>query len=436
MPPQTKDEQVCQREVQIPDWVKPEAFEELLRQKVKDYKEIKSLRAKAGVAPGENYATIMLRVELDVETKDKSLVTKAFMLKTPHQSETYRKILEETDIFDVERGMYLEVVPEMEQLYRDAGLEVKFGAEIYEISASDYYVLLEDLRPRGFKNANRLEGLDQTHTENVLRKLAQWHAASAVRVELKGPYEQKYTTGFFKSEEIVDAFCNRSVKNLLKHIDQYAGHETYLKDLVGMHSDYLWISVSYRSPDLPLQHSVSEKLMDVVNDLNVPKADEFNVLNHGDGWSNNIMFQYNEKNEILDTYFIDLQIPKYGTVAQDLYYFLISSTSLDIKISKFDYLIWFYHSELVKHLKLLKYPKPLPTLRGIRDALNKYSGWGFICSACIMGFVLLDPRDDAHFDQIMSSEDSSFKNSIFTNPRYRRHMEVLLPWLQQRGALE
>lgn len=69
MAPQTKDKEVGQREVQIPDWVKPEAFEDLLRQKVKDYKETKSLRAKAGVAPGENYATIMLRVELDVETK-------------------------------------------------------------------------------------------------------------------------------------------------------------------------------------------------------------------------------------------------------------------------------------------------------------------------------------------------------------------------------
>lgn len=173
-------------------------------------------------------------------------MTKAFMLKTPHQSEVYRKILEETDIFDVERGMYLEVVPEMEQLYRDVGVEVNFGAEAYQIQATDYYVLLEDLRPRGFRNANRLEGLDQAHTESVLRKLAQWHAASAVRVELKGPYEEKYTTGFFKSEEIVDAFCNRSAKNLLKHIDLYEGHEAYLKDLVGKPTDNLWISVSYR----------------------------------------------------------------------------------------------------------------------------------------------------------------------------------------------
>ncbi|XP_017052324.1 uncharacterized protein LOC108095670 [Drosophila ficusphila] len=413
MPPQTKDEEISQREVEIPDWVKPEAFQDLLKSEVKDYKETKALRAKAGVAAGENYATIMLRLELDVETKDNSQVTKAFMLKTPYQSEAYRKLLEKTDIFDVERGMYLEVVPELEQLYRDVGLEVKFGAEAYEIKASNYYVLLEDLKPRGFKNVDRLKGLDQAHAENVLIKLAQWHAASAVRVDLKGPYDEKYRHGFFKSEEIIDAFCNRSAKNLLKYIDQYKGHEAYLKDL----------------------EIISEKLTEAVHDLKEPKLDEFNALNHGDGWSNNIMFQYNDRNEISDTYFVDLQIPKWGSVAQDLYYFLISSTALDIKATKFDYFIWFYHSHLVKYLKLLNSSKPLPTLRSLRETLNKYSGWAFSCSVAVMGFVLLDPRDDADFDKIVK-EDSNFTKSIFTNPRYIKHMEVLLPWLQKIGALE
>ncbi|EDW98761.1 uncharacterized protein LOC6538527 [Drosophila yakuba] len=414
MPPQRKDENVVEREVPIPAWVKPEAFEDLLKDNVKDYKKTTALRAKAGVAAGENYATIMLRLELDVETKDKTQVTKAFMLKTPHDTDAYRKLLEETNIFDVERGMYVEVVPELEQMYRDVGLEVKFGAVAYEIKVSENYVLLEDLRPRGFRNVDRLQGLDQAHTESVLKKFAQWHAASAVRVDLKGPYDVKYTPGFFDSEQIRNFFCDRSANILLKHIDQYEGHANYVKDL----------------------HSVSKKLIDVYNDLKEAKSDDFNALNHGDGWSNNIMFQYNDKNEITNTYFVDLQLPKWGSVAQDLYYFLLSSTKLDIKTAKFDYFIWFYHSELVKHLKLLNYSKKLPTLRSLRNELNKYSGWAFICSVSVMGVVLLDPTDDTDFDKILSSEHPSFMNSIYTNPRYRRHAEVVLPWLQHRGALE
>nr|NP_651383.1 uncharacterized protein Dmel_CG10553 [Drosophila melanogaster]AAF56454.1 uncharacterized protein Dmel_CG10553 [Drosophila melanogaster] len=414
MHPQTKDEDVSQKQVTIPDWVKPTVFEELLKRIVKDYKATKSMRANAGVAAGENYATVMLRIELDVEKEDNTQTTKAFMLKTPHQSEQYRKVIEKTDIFDVERGMYVEVVPELEQLYRDVGLEVKFGAELYDIEASDYYVLLEDLRPRGFGNIDRLEGMDQAHTECVLKKFAQWHAASAVRVETKGPYQEKYTKGFLRNEEIVDAFINRSIKVFLDNVHLCKGYETYLNDL----------------------RIVSGKTFEIVESLNNPSPDEFIALNHGDGWANNIMSQYNTKGEIQDTYFVDLQVPKWGSVTQDLYYFLLSSTSLDIKTSKFDYFIWFYHSELVKHLKLLGYSKTLPTLRRINDALNKYSGWSFICTATILAYVLLDPVDGADFDKVLGDDDCSFKNSLYINPRFRKHMEVLLPWLQHRGAME
>ncbi|BFF89743.1 uncharacterized protein DMAD_08426 [Drosophila madeirensis] len=416
MPPQNKDEDPGMEAILVPKWVKPEIFQDILKQQVKNYKETKSLRASAGVAKGENYATIMLRVELDVETEDRSQVTKAYMLKIAHDSDAYRKILEKSNMFDTERGMYLKVVPEMEQMYRDVGLEVKFGAQSYEIPTNENYVLLEDLKPQGFKNFDRLQGLDQAHTESALRKFAQWHAASAVRVDTKGPYEERYTKGFFRSPEMINAFFKGSMNSLLKYIEHYEGRETYLKDLL----------------------SISEKLVDIGTKIIEPNPEEFNALNHGDGWVNNIMYQYNKKNDILNTFFVDLQMPKWGSVAQDLYYFLISSTSLDIKTSKFDYFIWFYHSELVKHLQLLNYSKPVPTLRGIRNDLSKHSGWGLVCCASIMGFVLLDPivDDNGDFDKLISEEDSSFKKSLFTNPRFRKHVEVLLPWLQHRGAME
>ncbi|KAH8267219.1 hypothetical protein KR026_008120, partial [Drosophila bipectinata] len=421
-----------QKEVHIPEWLKPEVFEDLIKHEVKDFKQIKSLRARAGVPSGENYATIMLRVELDIETKDNSQVTKAFMLKLPHASEAYRKVIEKTDMFDVERGMYLEVVPELEQLYRDVGVEVNFGAKAYEIPAGDYYVLLEDLKPRAFQNANRLQGLDQAHTENALRKFAQWHAASAVRVERKGPYPEKYTKGFLSNEDIVEAFCNRSVKIFLDHVHLVKGHEPYVKDLVSTND---WYEIRLLMNPFT-QRIISENLLDIVSDINDVKPDDFNALNHGDAWANNIMFQYNESKGISDTYFVDLQLPKWGSVTQDLYYFLLSSTQLDIKTAKFDYFIWFYHSELVKHLKLLKYSKPLPTLRSIRDELSKYNGWAYVCASTIMPYVLLDPSDGNDFEKVLADKDSSFKKSLFLNPRFHKHMEVLLPWLLHRGALE
>lgn len=49
-----------------------------------------------------------------------------------------------------------------------------FGAKCHELKrAKSDYILLDDLTTKGFKNINRLEGLDQVHTEAALQKLLQ-----------------------------------------------------------------------------------------------------------------------------------------------------------------------------------------------------------------------------------------------------------------------
>lgn len=72
------------------------------------------------------------------------------------------------------------------------------------------------------------------------------------------------------------------------------------------------------------------------------KIDQFNVLNHGDLWGNNIMFRYNEEGAADKCLFLDYQAPKYGAPSQDLYYFIILSPAKNIKIQEFDYFIKYY----------------------------------------------------------------------------------------------
>lgn len=57
--------------VPLPEWLKPGIFEPVLKETVKDFKAIRNFRALPGTKPGDNYASIMLRVELDVELKGK-----------------------------------------------------------------------------------------------------------------------------------------------------------------------------------------------------------------------------------------------------------------------------------------------------------------------------------------------------------------------------
>lgn len=100
---------------------------------------------------------------------------------------------------------------------------------------------------------------------------------------------------------------------------------------------------------------------------------EFNCLNHGVLWCNNIIFA-DEGGE--QTLFVDLQIGRWGSPAQDLWYVIVSSSSPDIKIKEFDKFIYIYHKRLEECLKLLKYSKPIPTLRELHVQMIKYGAWG------------------------------------------------------------
>ncbi|KAH8307823.1 hypothetical protein KR059_000316, partial [Drosophila kikkawai] len=403
----------------IPDWVTAELFEDVLKTDIEGYSKVKNFKAEIGSAAGENYATIMLRIHVEVELKDGKFKKVSFMMKLPHQLEILQEMTKKNNMFDMERSMYLQYVPEMEALYKAAGLEITFGAKSYDLkNAKSDYVALEDLGMRGFKNANRLEGLDQTHTERVLLKLAQWHAASAVRVATKGPYPEDLIIGFFKDDNrpMMTEMTRSLGEKFLKCCATYEGNEAYIEKVK------------------ELQPVIMDKMFEMA------KVDptEFNVLNHGDSWSNNIMFQYDAFGKIKEVYMVDYQLPKYGTVAQDLQYFLLSSTKFEDKLSKFDYYIKMYHSYLVEHLKILKYSKPIPSLRDIHLSLFKHGSFGFSVATGVMAGVLLDPTEKASFENFVGDTEAGvdFQMQLYSGPRYRKHIEAVMPWLLNRGALE
>ncbi|KAH8417171.1 hypothetical protein KR222_005488, partial [Zaprionus bogoriensis] len=404
----------------LPDWLQADLFLEVLRETVKGFSKIKSFKAVNGAGAGENYASIMLRVNIEVELQDGKSQCVSYMLKLPHESEIFRMLSERHNIFAIERDMYKIFIPEMEKMYRDAGIMVKFGAQLYElqIDVGSEYILLEDLSLKGFRNTDRIEGLDQAHTESALRKLSQWHAASAVRVAAKGDYPNKLITGFFeeKNRPLIEAKNKSSAVSFLNNYKTYEANEKYVELVV----------------------TLQPKITDEVFKMAKLDPSEFNALNHGDFWSNNMMFSHDSFGKIKEIYLVDFQLPKFGSVSQDLYYFLISSTKFEDKLTKFDYYIKFYHENLVQNLRLLNYPKTVPTLADIHLSLFKNGLWGYITATSVMSGILLDPTEAASVENFLSDSaaGTDFKNLLYSNPRYRKHIQAVLPWLLNRGALD
>ncbi|XP_017052318.1 uncharacterized protein LOC108095664 [Drosophila ficusphila] len=403
----------------VPEWFSEELFEDVLKSSVEGYTKVRSFKAESGTAAGDNYATIMLRVRIEVELQNGTTKQVSYMVKLPHQLEIYDEMMKHTDFFASESAMYKDVVPEMEDLYKAAGLNVTFGAKSYDLkNAKTKYVALEDLCSKGFKNADRLEGLDQEHTERVLRKLAQWHAATAVRISTKGQYPEILLKGFFKEENkpMMHQMMNGMGQIFLKCCHTYEGNKDYIDKIVAL----------------------KPVVIDEMFKLGEVDPNDFNVLNHGDCWANNIMFQYDESGKIKEVYMVDYQVTKYGSVAQDLLYFLISSTKLEDKLSKFDYYIKVYHDSLVEHLKILKYSKKIPSLREMHQVMFKYGLFAYSVATGVMAAVLVDPTESASFENFVgdSAEGVDFQMQMYNNARYRKHIQVILPWLLNRGALD
>lgn len=336
----------------IAQWIESKLFENVVRASQKDFHEICTFKVFPALGPGENYCSTMLRVEFRI--KDGTLKNQTYMLKIPNTNQHMQDQWDAWNQFETEAQMYHGVVPEFEQLYRSAGQRVAFVPKAFKLNVNAKHILLEDLTKRGFKTLKRQNGLDMEHCKSVLKKMAQWHAASAVDTAWHDTLNSKRGVLNENAKLLLDQMFNDAVKLTSGSVKKLPHCFEYHEKLLNLSSNF--------TETLRKTYEIDPT--------------EFNVLNHGDCWSNNIMFQYDSEGKLQSTYFVDLQVPLYGSPAMDLYYFIISSAKLELKIAHFDEMIKYYHDNLIDNLTLLKYKRQLPSLRSIHQMLIKYGLWG------------------------------------------------------------
>ncbi|XP_037817381.1 uncharacterized protein LOC119607509 [Lucilia sericata] len=400
---------------ELPQWLDNVTLEKAIRQQIGEYKNILEIKTENGSKEGENYSSLMMRIKAEVEMEDGSTKTASFVLKTQHANEMMARILNMLRLFPKEEEIYHKIIPKFEQLYKEAGKSVQFAPKSYTFDRDIGvdYVLLEDLHVKQFKNANRLDGLDMDHVKEVLIKMAEFHAASACYVEHYGMFGEDFTVGIF----------NEKNKALLKEFNASGAFLSQLKKWKNCQQYYEKLADS------------DDFLVDRLLEDQKVNPREFNVLNHGDCWSNNIMFQYDAFGKIKNTLLVDFQVGKYGSPANDLYYFILSSAKKDIKLTQFDYMIRFYYERLVENLKLLQYHRPLPKLKNIHIALMKNGLAAYMVVSKVLPVVILEKTDQANLENYIHDE-SKMKTAMFSNHKYVQAMSEILPWLDNRGLLD
>lgn len=311
-----------------------------------------SIDSTPATAPGDNCLSEMLRSKVEVQyangdVKQLSYVVKAQLAS--YEIGAMTDIAVECQVFRKEQMMYSEIIPQFEKFYSDVGVEFSFGPKCYYTTNDPVpIIVMEDLST--YKMLNRRLGFDEDKTRMGLDWMAKFHAASMVFEEKIGPYEE-----FFKS----GLFTMKADKSYQSYLDEFIGPYTEAMKLHFQDSKIASKIEKWRG-------TVYSSACEVVEfDENA-----FNVLNHGDPWSNNFMF-HSEEDQIKNVKLVDYQLPFWGSVAFDLFYFSLSTWHVDFKIKKFDEMIKFYFDSLIENLKLLKYKKKLPTYENLEKELSR-----------------------------------------------------------------
>lgn len=174
-------------------------------------------------------------------------------------------------------------------------------------------------------------------------------------------------------------------------------------------------------------------------DLAKKDDSRFNVLCHGDMWCNNMMFKYDEDTQKLeDCLLVDFQLCHYNSPMLDLHYFIYTSTRHDVKLTKVDHILHFYHQQLVASLKKLGYSAKVPTLLQLQKDFLELGLFGVSAALGTFAIAVAPGGEDSELESFMKNDESgnNFKKRVFSNPIFVKAMEDLVPYFEVKGYLE
>ncbi|ALC45501.1 CG5793 [Drosophila busckii] len=404
----------------VPKWIHRNVFLEILTEHIPNFKRIKKFRVGLANSDDENYSSLLLRVRIKVELTDETIEHLSFILKVPHESAEMQQMLKTVNFFDIENATYTDLISKFQSFYEDLGLDIVFAPKHYRFKTGlenepklANTVLMEDLCEQGYANLNRLECVNFEQTKMVLQKLAQYHAAGAQCRVVNGPYSSIYTQEMFDANEdrclfILNGIMGPFMSMFLETLKSYKNGDIY-------YDKFLTISAN-----------LSKRFFT----LSKYDPEEFNVINHGDCFVNNLLFKFGTEDKLIDVRFVDFQLPRYGHPSIDLFNFILTSVHIDYKLKQFDYFIKYYHDQLIKHLQLFEYKEYIPSLKELHMELYKYGIYAITASVMVLPVVLMEPREEESID------GKQFKDLLYTNSRYRAYIEEILPWLDNRGLLD
>lgn len=193
-------------------------------------------------------------------------------------------------------------------------------------------LFLEDMEGEGFRMVQFGKGeVTFEHARLVMQVIARFHATSfALKHSYRGKFEE------FASK-LDDPFLRKSGVSKLRNFYNFSAKVVI--DAVNAEEDahILRRLLTLYERD---QYDIAVDCVDSA------AAEPYSVIGHGDCWTNNVLYQHNDKDHPVLACFIDWQIARYASPVLDIVYYLFNCTTKEMRDKYYDSLLKIYHETL------------------------------------------------------------------------------------------
>ncbi|XP_016952196.1 uncharacterized protein LOC108026017 [Drosophila biarmipes] len=406
-----------------PDWLTSDYVQDKLRIYFRNSSlKLEKLHTKPAVANGGNYGSVMTRINVEYTTKEvKEKQATTFLVKTTFaDQDPAGDVLIHYGVYSREMDIYESILPQLADMVRkDLKDPRKLFAATMDVDRKRDSIIFEDMSLDHYKVACRKKKLDLEHTHLVLEKLASFHAAAAVLAERQpGVFANNYDRGFFNKHTRA---YGPILTNLLEALSRSLSSDQELGPRYKTKIDKL-----------------IERLMDYGERSTTNNPGDFLTVAHGDLWTTNVMFQYDDEGHPTNAIFIDFQFSVWNSPAIDLHYFFTTSLQDDLRFGHQPELVQFYYYKLAEALKKFRYTGRIPSLFDFQLQFRSRGFYAVFCSLVFEPVMQYEGKEEASIEQALSSSESGmrFKDSVYESEAIKKKLSITLPFLDQFGLLD
>ncbi|KAL3288015.1 hypothetical protein HHI36_002467 [Cryptolaemus montrouzieri] len=217
------------------------------------------------------------------------------------------------DVYLNELNIYSKVVPyfqkflEKKKLKPFPNIPHCYGTII---EPNEYVIILENLKPKGFKLNDIRNPLDLSHSKLALEAYAKWHALSfALREEEPTVFEELGKCNKTMLETKVFDIFNGTIQNELDFVINI--YEEKNKTIM-----------------IEKLKLLKKNYVDLATEILSNKNEDYLVIKHGDTWNNNLLFHYEDGQGNPDeVVIVDWQISSLGSPVCDVACYIFYGSS-------------------------------------------------------------------------------------------------------------